>query len=321
MPAIDEEEPRPPPYEDLLTSCLKFANLSILSVGSGDGSQQLAILKQGHTNLCATFYDSKELLLRKYPHAASAIKELEENCKFPPTFNVDATQLHKQLYKDTLGTFDLIIFTFPHTGVPNADPTSAASNQQLLRGFLSSAHHLLKPNGKAQLTLKAGECYEKWNLQSIVSEVTGLKYEGRSSLKKTMFPGYKHRLTNGMKGPLKQVVDKHGAFVHQFRLSSSSAPHTQSTLTWIDIVMGPVKEERTDDANEEWILSHLTSSASKKKLLTVLEIRREAFQEPLPPVPELNRSLYRLQKSGKLMQHSCQGPSKKPRWGLPPSKP
>jgi hypothetical protein len=44
---------------------------SVLSVGSGDGSQQVATLRAGHINLVTTFYDSKAEVLRKYPRVLS----------------------------------------------------------------------------------------------------------------------------------------------------------------------------------------------------------------------------------------------------------
>ena len=204
-----------------MTTCLKSAATSILSVGSGDGSQQLAIVREGHINLCATFYDSRDEILRKYPLAASILEELKTKCKYSPVYNVDATKL--QQYKHTLGCFDLIFFSFPHTGVSNHLPESIKSNQDLLRGFLSSAHHLLNPGGQVQLTLKSGEHYARWNLQSVVKEVTGLQYDGCADLHKEMFPGYSHRLTRGMQGALKEVPDKNGATVHRFRKLSSTS--------------------------------------------------------------------------------------------------
>ena len=322
--------------EDKLTACLKHAATSILSVGSGDGSQQLAIVREGHTNLCATFYDSKSELLRKYPHAGSILEELEAKCKYPPVFKVDATKL--QDYKQTVGSsFGLIFFTFPHTGVSNNLPESVQSNRDLLRGFLSSAHHLLAPDGQVQLTLKSGQYYARWNLKSVVNEMTGLQYDGCAELRKEQFPGYSHRLTNGMNGQLKTVSDKSGATVHRFRQSSapSGAQGRTSHLTCIDIIAmhtpddededdsrkrkasrDPLTESgsRTDDWIQQRVLSYLGSSAAAS--LTVLEIRRGAFTNPLPTVAQINRVLYRMKDVSILQQLPCQGSSKKPRWNL-----
>jgi len=323
------------PEEDRLTACLKYAATRMLSVGSGDGSQQLAIVQAGHPNLCVSFYDSEKDLLRKYPHAGTILDELKETCKYPPVFNIDATKLDQ--YKQALNgaPFDLIFFTFPHTGVSNNPPTSIESNQKLLRGFLSTAHHLLTPQGQIQLTLKSGEHYSKWNLQSIIKQVTDLQYEGSGSLRKNLFPGYKHRLTNGMGGKLKEVPDKRGATVYRFR-HSSSQPKSQtnsSHLTSIDIFAMDTSETETkkrkdiEEApqgssckNDEWIRQRILDYLpnSKPKNPTVLEIRRGAFREGPPPVPQLNRVLYKLNEEKVLRMLPCEGPSKKPRWSLVP---
>jgi len=128
--------------EDLLTICLDAASTSILSIGSGDGSQQKAIVEQGHSKILTTFYeDSKAKVLRKYPDAGSILDFLGQKSYRVPMYGLDATKLH------TYGTFDIIMFTFPHTGVPNNQKDSIRSNQNLLRGFLKSAQHVLAPNG------------------------------------------------------------------------------------------------------------------------------------------------------------------------------
>jgi len=282
------------------------------------------------------FYDSKSELLRKYPHAVSILEELVAKCKYPPVFKVDATKL--QDYKHILGSsFGLIFFTFPHTGVSNNLPECVLSNRDLLRGFLSSAHHLLAPDGQVQLTVKSGQHYDRWNLKSVVNEVTGLQYDGCSKLRKELFPGYSHRLTVGMNGPLKTVPDKSGAMVHRFRQSSapSGAQGRASHLTCVDIIaMHTPNDEDEDDSRkrrascdpptesgswtDDWIqqrvLSYLGSSAATS--LTVLEIRRGAFTNPLPTVAQINRVLYGMKDVSILQQLPCQGFSKKPRWNL-----
>lgn len=316
--------------EDKLTACLRFAATSILSVGSGDGSQQLAIVREGHPNLCATFYDSRDEVIRKYPHSLSILKELTEKCMQPPVFHVDATKLHE--YKGTLGRFDLIFFTFPHTGLSNNRPSSISTNQGLLRSFLKTVTHLLKPEGQVQLTLQSGQFYSQWKLPDIINEVTDLKYGCCSELRKDMFPGYRHRLTNGMQGNLKEVPDKRGATVHHFEQASpeSATEEGRSFLTCLDIIsMHPPDDDGgakrkapteplhecscpSDDTIRQQVLSFLRESQTETP--TVLELRRRAFTDPLVPVPQLNRVLYRLKDEKLLQQLPCQGTSKKPRW-------
>jgi len=337
--------------EDRLTQCLKYAKLRMLSVGSGDGSQQLAIVNEGHTNLCATFYDSINEVLRKYPHSASILKELKQKCRYPPLFQIDATKLHR--YIDVLKPpFDLIFFSFPHSGVPNNSKENVSSNQKLLRGFLASAHRILAPGGQIQLTLKTGQHYDRWGLDQIIREESNLEYVGSDTLKKDLFPGYKHRLTNGMGGQLKEVPDN-CAIVHRFRRGQSAEGHRQSRtascLTSIDIFAmenpeipssdSENDEGRSDDgvnhkrkspgeepavafndaSIRERILSFLKEWRNKKKKKTaptVLEIRRQAFGSSLPPVPQLNRALYQLDKEQVLQKLPCKERSQKPRWAM-----
>ena len=56
---------------------LRPAKVNILWVGSGDGSQQAAAVRSGHMNQCATFYDSRAEMIKKYPSALEALKYLE----------------------------------------------------------------------------------------------------------------------------------------------------------------------------------------------------------------------------------------------------
>ena len=58
---------------DTLTSTILAAKRVILSVGSGDGSQQAAIAKSGHHNIVSTFFDSEDTVTAKYPSARGNI--------------------------------------------------------------------------------------------------------------------------------------------------------------------------------------------------------------------------------------------------------
>ena len=74
-----------------LAACIAAASKRILSVGSGDGSQQAATVRAGHSNLVTTFYDSKAEVLRKYPTATETMAYLESHCKV--AYEIDATKL------------------------------------------------------------------------------------------------------------------------------------------------------------------------------------------------------------------------------------
>jgi len=45
---------------DMVSKVLNGNKMWFLSVGSGDGSQQASIVKQGHRNIVVTFYDSRD---------------------------------------------------------------------------------------------------------------------------------------------------------------------------------------------------------------------------------------------------------------------
>ena len=123
---------------DILTSTIVAAKRVILSVGSGDGSQQAAIVivKSGHFNLVSTFYESEHAVIKKYGSAREHIKLLRDKSS-TVLFEVDATNLHShpQLMKKK---FDVIVFTFPHTGVPNFTSGYSGPNpKQVLRAISS----------------------------------------------------------------------------------------------------------------------------------------------------------------------------------------
>lgn len=101
---------------DALTSTIVAAKRTILSVGSGDGSQQAAIVDSGHHNIISTFFDSEGVVNAKYRTARDNIRLLRE--KSTVLFGVDATKLHE--HSALSGRkFDVIVFTFPHTGQSN----------------------------------------------------------------------------------------------------------------------------------------------------------------------------------------------------------
>jgi len=314
---------------DILTSCVKAAQRSMPSVGSGDGSQQLAIVKGGHLNILTTFFDTRKHVLKEYPpppHAESTLAYLTANCPRPPLFGIDATKLDQ--YAKDLGRFDLIFFMFPHTGVFNNSSRNLSSNQYLLRGFLESSRALLKADGEVQITLKVSQHYDPWKLSSIVKEITGVAHRKTHSLSKRLFPGYVHRLTAGMSGHLKEVPDKKGGRVHVFRplppptaesggIKPETLPFDGKLLT---VVSGPdtTKNVPTEEELEKTIGSCLVieKSSSSPIILSALEIRRQAFVEPLPDVRQLNRVLYRMHRDKRLQKHPCRRPNKKRRWSL-----
>jgi hypothetical protein len=301
------------PNKDVLTACLEAVQKSMLSVGSGDGSQQEAIVQSGLKNLQVTFYDSKTQVLQKYPHATRTLAILEQLCDTPLRFQVDATKLD-QMYKPS--SFDLIFFTFPHTGIANNSPQCVESNQRLLKFFLRMASKLLKPDGEIQITLKNGECYERWNLPGLLKKDAGLKLESTHPLDKSMFPGYKHRLTNGTDGKIKEVIDKSGARVYVFGCSSSTSTNSPQQACFAGKSLTVVQQSRTPQTwtdDELWVEIYVVLESFCAPS-NVLDIRRQVT--PQPDTRQMNRVIYSMEQSGIVQRHPPGSKSQKPRWTL-----
>ena len=298
---------------DILSRCVSAAKVMMLSVGSGDGSQQAAIVRSGHHNIVCTFYDSKPLLIEKYPCAEEHVSYLETHCRV--LYEINAAALHNK----GLGMFDLIFFTFPHTGVPNNQPDSVKSNQDLMRSFLRSASSILKPGGEVQITLKTGSPYDQWHLPSLLQEVCGVSLLETKEFDRSLYPGYAHRLTKGMSGPLKEVNDK-GAQVYIFGSSASDDERGQRDsvdvsgkgITILHVPPSPLSDE------EVAIGAHAVMDASGSRGLTVLDIRREFHEELRPDTRQLNRVLYRGAANGRFQKLEAprRATSSKPIWRL-----
>eukprot|EP00961_Rhodomonas_salina_P290352 3923403-Rhodomonas_salina.1 len=159
----DETDFKTPPV-DRLSTMLGSYKRRVLTLGSGDGSLEMSIVKQGHTNITVTFFDTREEVLRKYPHAKQHIEYLQSKLSSEKVlFGVDATRLSESNLNLNLGKFDLVLFYFPHTG----DPT-VSSNQALVRGFLGSVLSVLEEGGEVEMALKTTEPYSKWDILGLV---------------------------------------------------------------------------------------------------------------------------------------------------------
>jgi 25S rRNA (uracil2634-N3)-methyltransferase len=280
---------------DTLERCLKFAKKSILSVGSGDGSQQAAILKSGHKNITTTFYDSRDRLLQKYAYAVDTIKFLESDKERPPKFGIDATKIDEY----GLGKFDVIMFTFPHTGVPTSSPNNVSSNQYLLRSFLASATKILEPLGEIQITLKSDEHYKQWQLPLLIEKESNVVFKRTHVMKKSLFPGYVHRPTLGTFGRhLTEVLDRKGAKVHVFVSKSVHTKDSDSEESNVNSVsiFTPDEKALSDDQVRVESISILDNWQGRSP--NILEIRN-AFEYAFPPdTRQLNRVLYQMERDG-----------------------
>ncbi|KAJ1620961.1 hypothetical protein T492DRAFT_1073878 [Pavlovales sp. CCMP2436] len=312
---------------DRLTAALDAASLLILSVGSGDGSQQATIVARGHVNLATTFLDSREAVLLKYPSAKDHIETLARAAR-PVLFGIDAMKL--DTYPD-LGKFDIVMFSFPHTGVRDDDAQNVPSNQALLGGFLRSVAHVLREGvlTEVQITMKTGVPYDQWSLPGLLTEACALHLGSQHSLDKQAYPGYVHRLTKGTNfGSLSSVRDD-GAQVYVFEprdgaRAPGARPVPLGELTSVTIV-ALVHAALTEEEARACALDLLRSSSAEERLaLTVLNIRRR-FERPnrdpssqwaVPDTRQLNRVLYALEGERLILRGAPGSQSQKPKWRL-----
>jgi len=200
---------------DLLATIRSAKALRILEVGSGDGSHPLSFVDDlpDPKNLVVTCYDSRAGAEEKYPgidgpSAAANFQQLEAK-GVRLVFEVDATQLAAH----DLGKFDIAMFYFPHTGVPNGQREACMqSNRSLISGFFKSVQDVMVEGGEVHMALKTDPRYAAWNVEELIASA-GMKKTDEFELNKEEFPEYAHRMTLGSKGPLKQVPDK-GAKVY-----------------------------------------------------------------------------------------------------------
>jgi hypothetical protein len=301
--------------KDVLTECLEAVRKDMLSVGSGDGSQQVSMIKAGLKRLQVTFYDSRETVLLKYPNAKDNLDFLHNECEIPPRYQVDATKIEK-LYNPK--SFDLIFFTFPHNGISNNSTMNVSSNQALLQGFLRAASNLVRPEGEIQLTLKNGEHYERWKLPDLLEQEAGLQLSSTHKFDQTMFPGYKHRLTNGTAGSMKVVPHKKGAKVYVFS-SKTTYPKKNDSISSnlfhgkLVTVVQLTNQSWTDEELWAETVAVLRGFQAPRN---VLEIRRQL--DPSPETRQLNRVVYAMEKEGIVKRHAppVSAKSQKPRWYL-----
>ncbi|KAG1676764.1 hypothetical protein FOA52_005053 [Chlamydomonas sp. UWO 241] len=182
-----------------LASITEAATKSVLTVGSGDGSQQAAVARAGHKRLTCTFMDSEEEVCSLYVSARAHIEYLKGQ-GVPLLFSVDAMQLgtgNGPLGADCKTRFDLISWYFPHSGAtPNDAPHAVESNRRLIRAFLAAAPRLLKRGGTIQVTVMRGPPYDHWRVPELLPEDADLALLDVRSADNSAFRGYTHRLTN-----------------------------------------------------------------------------------------------------------------------------
>ena len=171
-----------------------------LLIGEGDFSFALS-LQNAHacTILTCTTFESREVLLTKYPQAEAHITALEA-AEQKVLYSIDATKLGR------LGgggvalrklRWDRIVFNFPHVGGLTKDVNrQVRANQELLVKFFEAAKPLLAPGGLIVVTIFDGEPYELWGIRNLVRHA-GMVVERSMRFQAKQYPGYRHARTLG----------------------------------------------------------------------------------------------------------------------------
>jgi len=161
-----------------------------LFVGEGNFSFSLSIAKQvdDPSNMIVS---TNEIESDLSDFTNSNILELE-SLGIQVLYGIDATRLDKDF--DT-GSFNNIIFQFPHTGMFKIIE-GASPNFTLLREFLTSAKSLLSENGKVIVSIVDSPFYKGvFKIEEVV-QITGYRNVKIYDFNPLLFPNYNHKMTN-----------------------------------------------------------------------------------------------------------------------------
>ena len=171
----------------------------ILFLGEGNFSFAASCVEnhlEHAEGVLATCFDDEETLSRKYEDASQHIQTILDCCG-QVRYNVDATQLHRQLKGHT---FDSVVFLFPHVAAGIADEDrNILTNQKMLTQFFKSVQSVLKGNGRVSVALAVSRTYDLWDLRGIAKS-QGMTIETSGPFDGSQFPGYSHRKTTGQNG-------------------------------------------------------------------------------------------------------------------------
>ncbi|KAL7523662.1 hypothetical protein ACHAXR_000275, partial [Thalassiosira sp. AJA248-18] len=235
---------------------------------------QAAIVQSGHHNIISTFFDSEDAVNAKYKASREHIALLRK--KSTVLFGVDATKLHD--HPGLRGKkFNIILFTFPHTGVPNyahgcsgPNPKSIEGNKTLIRNFLRSAQHILATDGEINITLKTSCPYDKWTFPDFAEYE--IEAKSQHDFTAHLFPGYIHQSTKGHitvnNGRAKTYVFGKKR-KHQEEVKEKSGAFMPSSSFTLSVNFATV----VDDDIKACVMEIL--SVSKHKNVNVLDIRRQ----------------------------------------------
>ena len=156
---------------------------SILTLGDGDFSFSLSLIRGGHrsTRLCATSYESLQSITSIYQNCDSILQALSSSGA--KTFhNVDAADISATVTIPK-AHFDVVVWNFPCIAADRAGSDGQVAeiekNKALLRKFFANVGQFLKMNGRREvhLTHKTIEPFSWWGLTDIAVEC-GWIYRG-----------------------------------------------------------------------------------------------------------------------------------------------
>jgi hypothetical protein len=141
-----------------------------LLVGEGDFGLAASLISQpreAEARMVATSYDDRATVIRKYGEdALHNIAQLQADGTVNVAHGIDARELHTPAVLEAIGGHpDTIIFNFPFTG-----ERAPSSNQALLRDFLTSANHVLAPEGSVLIATRDQKPYVQWALPTRAAE-------------------------------------------------------------------------------------------------------------------------------------------------------
>ncbi|RKF56157.1 25S rRNA -methyltransferase [Erysiphe neolycopersici] len=180
----------------------------ILLIGEADLSFACSLIKfHNCSQVTATVYESKEELRVKYPYVDDNIRLIENSnqAKIRYSFDVKYAKLwsvwlNTNRKSRVSGSFDRIIFNFPHVGGKTKDVNRQVRyNQELLVSFFKHALPCLSSTTSSSIivTLFEGEPYTLWNIRDLARH-SGLVVARSFSFIFSAYPGYKHSRTIGV---------------------------------------------------------------------------------------------------------------------------